>query len=157
MRYERINEVEAMKTYHPDYWDKFQKGSNGEILLSPNAWVNIKLEKIEDYIEGTFFLIEATRDNIHSGYGPVVNFSANLGLPADTTFVIRVEGTEKITIQWKVISPPYEVIKSDFSEPFVLSKFDTLEMKIQYSTKIIGIFNWIELISFQDYAILLFC
>lgn len=56
-----------------------------------------------------------------------------MGLPADTTFVIRVEATEKTTVHWRVRTPPsYNAVKSDATQPFVLGKFDTLSMKIQY-------------------------
>ncbi|MFD2203231.1 hypothetical protein [Shivajiella indica] len=133
VEYSPINGVEAMEASHPDYWDNFNKAYYGEILLSPNSWVKLQLQKIGDYNPGSYVHLQVTRECNNCGMLPYkINFNENIGLPADTTFVIKVEGTENTTIFWEVISPPAGVVNADASEPFVVSKFDTLSMKIQY-------------------------
>ena len=130
VEYTRSLDIEAVEASHPDYWETFQRSNYGDIFLSPNAWVEVHLEKNNTYSADSYVNIKAGKDCY--SWTCKWNFNQNIGLPADTTFVIRVEGTEKTTVFWEVISPPDGVVKSDFSEPFVLGKFDTLEMKIQY-------------------------
>ena len=137
IRYTLINEVEAMEAAHPDYWKTFQKGSSGEILLSPNAWVKVQLEKTGTYDAGSYVNIVVTRE-CHNcgGFNFYLNYDKRVGLPADTTFIVTIEATEKTTVYWNVITPtpaiPYNVVKSGSSQPFVLGKFDTIGVKFQY-------------------------
>lgn len=133
IEYERINNAEAMRVSHPDYWERFQKIDYGEILLTPNAWVKIQMEKTGTYSDENYVYLEVTRECFNCGFGTVKwNFIENIGLPADTTLVIRVEATEKTTVSWRVMMPPSTIVKSDATQPFVVGKFDTLRMKIQY-------------------------
>jgi hypothetical protein len=130
VEYTRSLDIEAVEASHPDYWETFQRSYVGDIFLSPNAWVKIHLERINTHSADSYINIKAGKDCY--SWTCRWNFNQNIGLPADTTFVIRVEGTEKTTVFWEVISPTDGVVKSDVSEPFVLSKFDTLGMNIQY-------------------------
>jgi 5-hydroxyisourate hydrolase-like protein (transthyretin family) len=132
IEYERINNTEAMQASHADYWETFQKGDYGEILLTPNAWVKIQMDKTGTYSYGSYVVVEAKRE-CYSLDCSFPDFNKNIGLPADTTFVIRVRATEKTTIHWSVMTPPsLSVVKSDATQPFLVDKFDTLRMKIQY-------------------------
>lgn len=56
IEYDRINEAVAMRASHPDYRETFQKSDTGEILLTPNAWVKIQLEKTPIVLEVMFIL-----------------------------------------------------------------------------------------------------
>lgn len=132
IEYYPISGIVAMQTSHPDYWAAYEKGASGELLISPNGYVMIHLEKTGTYSLESYAIIEA-RGDCFSFECPYPYTSLDLGLPMDTTFVFKVKAAEKTSIYWRVLAPPsYYPIKSGSSQPFVVDRFDTLSMNIQY-------------------------
>lgn len=132
IEYYPISDIVGMRTSHPDYWSTYGMGSSGELLISPNAYMIINLKKTGTYSPESYVILEAKGDcfGLECSY-PYT--SLNLGLPMDTTFVFKVKGAEKTSISWRVLAPPsYFPIKSGSSQPFVVDRFDTLSMNIQY-------------------------
>lgn len=133
IEYNPKSDVKALITSHPDYWEAFKMGDKGEIILTPNAWVKVKMEKIGTYDSGSYVNIQAKREECYSWTCAFPDSNTILGLPSDTTFVMKVRATEKTTLQWFVRSPPSGAeVKSYSSQPFVVGKSDTLNIKTQY-------------------------
>lgn len=131
VEYTRSLDIEAVEASHPDYWETFQRSYDGDIFLSPNAWVEVHLEKTGTYSTESYFHLVAQKE-CFSWTCMRTYFNKEMGLPVDTTFVFRVEGAEKIIVNWEVISPSEGVLKSGNIDPFMLNRFDTLSLNIQY-------------------------
>lgn len=128
------NKPDAVEVEHPDYWGKLKEDASMEFLLSPNAWVQVHMKRTGSYPAGSTVNVSAARACNDCG---LVNFFLNyyqdIGLPADTTFTIRVEAVETITVSWFVNDPVTSSNnRSGEAQPFRLNKFDTLRIAFNY-------------------------
>lgn len=135
--YSGIKDVEAIGVSHSDYWEAFKKITAGSVLLSPYAWVQVHINRAGSYNSGDYVHVTATRECNNCGVNNFfMNYEENIGLPADTTFNVKVEATENTQVNWQLISPtpnvPFNIIKSGSSQPFVLNKSDTIRLNFQY-------------------------